>query len=80
MTRQRKEILREMEELDMQEQAEYEMGCGFGTSEIARVFAPFWEKLYGKLAATYGMSVKEYEEAQYEVKKKLCATGIIPFC
>lgn len=46
MTRLRKEIRKEMDELYMQEQAEYEMGCGFGTNEIAAAFAPAWEKLY----------------------------------
>lgn len=48
MTRLRKEIRKEMDELYMQEQAEYEMGCGFGTNEIAAAFAPAWEKLYEK--------------------------------
>lgn len=80
MTRQRKEIQKEMDLLNQQEQAEYEMGCGFGTSEIAGIFAPMWQKLYEKMAATYGKTVEEYEAMQYEVQNKLCAAGIIPFC
>lgn len=40
MTRQRKEIMKEMDILQMQEEAEYEMGCGFGTTEISNVFTP----------------------------------------
>lgn len=79
MTRLRKEIRKEMDELYMQEQAEYEMGCGFGTSEIAAAFAPAWEKLYEKLAATYGLTVQAYEAMQYEIGNKLAAAGVLPF-
>lgn len=79
MTRLRKEIHKEMDELYMQEQAEYEMGCGFGTSEIAAVFTPAWEKLYERLAATYGLTAQEYEARQYEIGNKLAAVGALPF-
>ena len=75
MTRLRKEIRKEMDELYMQEQAEYEMGCGFGTNEIAAAFAPAYEKL----AATYGMTVQAYEAMQYEIGNKLVAAGVLPF-
>lgn len=79
MTRHRKEIQKEMDELYMQEQAEYELGCGFGTSEIASAFAPYWEKLHEKMAATYGKTVQEYEAMQYEAQNRLCSAGVIPF-
>lgn len=59
MTRQRKEIFEEMEQLYRWEQAEYEMGCGFGVHEIEKLFAPLWDRLYKKLAATYGKTVEE---------------------
>lgn len=80
MTRQRKEIQKEMDALCMQEQAEYEMGCGFGTYEIAEAFAPLWQELYEKMAATYGMTADEYEAMQYEMHNTLFEKGIIPFC
>lgn len=79
MTRQRKEIQKQMDELYMQEQAEHELGCGFGTSEIASTFAPYWEELYEKMAATYGKTAQEYEAMQYEIRNRLCSAGVIPF-
>ena len=79
MRRQRKEILKKMYELDMQEQAEHEMGCGFGTSEIAEAFAPYWQALREKMAATYGMTVDEYDAAQYETADRLYEAGILPY-
>lgn len=79
MTRQRKEIQKEMDKLYMQEQAEYEMGCGFGVHEIAEAFSPLWQKLHEKMAATYGKTASEYEEMQYEVQNRLYKVGIIPF-
>lgn len=80
MTRQRKEIRKEMDALYMQEQAEYEMGCGFGTDAISEAFAPLWQKLYEKMAATYGMTCEEYEAMQYGIQNRLSQEGIIPFC
>ncbi len=80
MTRQRKEIQKEMDALYRQEQAEYEMGGGFGTYEIAEAFAPHWQGLYEKMAATYGKTYEEYEAMQYETKNELFEKGIIPFC
>lgn len=80
MTRQRKEIQREMEALYRQEQAEHELGCGFFSKEISEAFAPMWQKLYEKLAATYGKTVGEYEAMCYETHKKIYAAGVIPFC
>lgn len=79
MTRQRKEIHREMEELYQEEQAEHELGCGFFSKEISEAFALLWQKLYEKLAATYGKTVEEYEAMCYEAQKKYAA-GVIPFC
>lgn len=79
MTRQRKEIYKEMEQVRVHEEIEYEMGCGFGTYEIENAFAPLWQRLYEKLAATYGKTAEEYEAMQYEIQYRLCAAGIIPF-
>ena len=78
MTRLRKEIYKEMDELYLQEQAEYEMGCGFFSSEIAAAFEPAWEKLHEKLAATYGLTVQEYDARQYETGNRLLAAGVLP--
>lgn len=79
MTRQRKEIYKEINELYIQEQVEYEMGCGFFTSEIAEAFAPAKEKLYERLAKTYGLTAQEYEGKQYEIGNRLVAVDVIPF-
>ena len=80
MTRQRKEIQREMEALYRQEQAEYELGCGFFSKEISEAFAPFWQRLDEKMAATYGKTVDEYNAMRYETQNRLYAVGVIPFC
>ncbi len=79
MTRLRKEIHKEMDKLYLQEQAEYEMGCGFCVSEIAAAFETTFGKLYEKLAASYGLTVQEYEARQYEISNKLFAAGVLPF-
>jgi hypothetical protein len=79
MTRQRKEIQKEMDALYAQEQAEYEMGCGFGSEEISRAFQPEWDRLNEKMAATYGMTAEQYETMGYEVQDRLYEAGVIPF-
>lgn len=79
MTRERKEIQKEIDRLYMREQAEYEMSCGFCTDKIAEAFAPARRKLYEKMAATYGKTIDEYEEMLYEIQYKLYKAGVIPF-
>lgn len=69
-----------MDALYQQEQAEYGMGCGFGTYEIEEAFAPRWRELYTKMAATYGKTYDEYEAMLYEFQNELCVKDIIPFC
>jgi len=82
MTRLRKEIRKEMDELYMQEQAEYEIIAVFKTvaysSEGYRYY-DFVNAEYEKLAATYGMTVQAYEAMQYEIGNKLVAAGVLPF-
>ena len=72
MTRQRKEILKEMDQLYTQKQAEYELGCGFFGSEIEEAYSPLLDSLYEKLAATYGKTAEEYEAMEYEISHLLC--------
>lgn len=79
MTRQRKEIMKKMNVLQMQEEAEYEMGCGFATDKISNIFAPLHKKLNEKLAATYGKTAEEYESMCYDIQHKLYLKGAIPF-
>ena len=79
MTRERKEIYKEMDKLYQQEQAEFELGCGFCTSEISSAFEAEWDRLYNKLAATYGKTAQEYESMQYETQNRLVAAGVFPF-
>lgn len=79
MTRERKEIHKAIDKLYRQEQAEFELGCGFGTSEISAAFENDWNSLCERLAATYGKTVQEYESMQYEIQNKLVAAGILPF-
>lgn len=49
MTRQKKEIIKKIDEASRFFDAEYEMGCGFGTEAIAeveeRTLAPLYEEL-----------------------------------
>ena len=79
MTRQRKEIQKQMEELDRCEQCDMEMGCGFGISEIADAFAPHWNELREKMAATYGKTAEEYEMMCYEIQNRLYSAGVAAF-
>lgn len=59
MTRERKEIFKKMAEIDKQESAELEMGCGFFASEIHDAFMPIKRELDEMLAATYNKTVEE---------------------
>lgn len=77
MTRQRKEILRELEELKREEMAECELGCGFFQEEIEQAFFPRQRRLQEKLAMTYGKSVKELDERIFEAENEAYEAGRI---
>lgn len=77
MTRQRKEIQKEMDQLMRQEEAEYELGCGFGAESIQEAFQPYWEELHRKWAATYGMTEKELAERVFEKQYEAYKNGRI---
>ena len=77
MTRQRKEILRELEELKREEMAECELGCGFFQEEIEQAFFPRRRRLQEKLAMTYGKSVKELDERIFEAGNEAYEAGRI---
>ena len=79
MTRQRKEIQKEMELLEREESAEYAMGCGFGASEVAEAFAPLWEEIYKRWAATYGQTVAEHDKLVFERQNEAYEAGRIPW-
>lgn len=79
MRRERKEIINKMNIVNDAEAAEYEMSCGFATNRISDAFAPLQEKLQEKLAATYGKTVKEYDEMCYRIQHTLYLEGKIPF-
>lgn len=80
MTRWRKEVIKKIEDLEIQQKAEYEMSCGFFASEIAEAFKRNRDKLEGELAKTYEKTVAEYEEMMYAMQPVLCEAGVIPFC
>lgn len=79
MRREREEIINKMNLVNDAESAEYEMGCGFATDKISNAFASLQDRLQEKLAATYGKTVKEYEEMCYRIQYKLYSEGKIPF-
>lgn len=61
-------------------QAEYAVGGGFGVYETEESFAPRWQELYEKMAATYGMTYEEYEAVQHEMGNELNGDCIILSC
>lgn len=79
MTRQRKEIQKEMEWLAGMEEADMELGCGFGSRETVEANKSCWDRLYEKMAATYGMTVKELYDRRYEQQMKAYEAGRIPW-
>ena len=83
MRKERKVLIEKLDELSMQRDAEYEMGCGFGSKEIYETFAPYFEELETKLAATYGMTPEEYDNKMYEINdmvmRKICGLDEVPF-
>ena len=62
MRRERTEIFKKLDILAMQEEAELELGCGFGGREIAENFRPLYDALFEKLAKTYNWTYAEYME------------------
>ena len=66
MRKERKVLIEKLDELSMQRDAEYEMGCGFGSKEIYEAFAPHFEELETKLANTYNISIEEYRDIEHK--------------
>ena len=79
MTRQRKEIQKRMFDLEMQQQADYELGCGYCSREIEEAFAPYWNALYEAWAATYGMTVKQHDDHIFKKQSEAYDAGRIPW-
>lgn len=83
MRKERKVLIEKLNELSMQREAELAMGCGFGSREIYEAFNPGFEELETKLAATYGMTVSEYDSKIYEINemvmRKICGLDELPF-
>ena len=79
MTRERKELQKKMCDLEMQERAEYEMGCGFFGQEIQEAFAPAWQKLHEAWAQTYGRTVKEHDDYIFAKQCEAYDAGRIPW-
>ena len=78
MTRERKELQKQMFELEMQENAEYELGCGFGSQEISEAFQPAWNDLYDRWAATYGRTIQEHMDYVF-AKQEAALAGKVPY-
>lgn len=78
MTRERKELLKQMDELQMQENAEYELGCGYCSQQIQEAFAPYWEDLHNKWAATYGRTIQEHMDYVF-AKQDAALSGKVPY-
>lgn len=80
MTRWRKEILKKMIELDKDQCAEYEMSCGYFTSEISEAFNKRRDILEDEMAKSYGMTREEYDNMCYENQNYSHIGGEIPLC
>jgi hypothetical protein len=79
MTRERKEIMRKLDELHAEEQAEYELGCGFFSEEIEKAFRPSYDVLYDAWAATYGRTQKEHSDYVFNKQCEAYDAGRIPW-
>lgn len=66
MRKERKVLIEKLNELSMQRDAEYEMGCGFSSKEIHETFAPYYYEIKTELAKTYNLSLGEYMDREYE--------------
>ena len=55
------------------------MGCGFCTEEISNAFAPLWEDIYTRWAATYGQTVKEHDQVVFDRQNEAYEAGRIPW-
>lgn len=73
MTRQRKEIIKKMHALAIEEAADRELCCGYTASDfgLADPFEEAQNELETELAATYGMTAAQYEERIYEICERL---------
>ena len=77
MTRQRKEIIKKMHELEEFRAVDKALGCGYTASDFGMPdpFDKAQNELTAKLAATYGMTVEEYFNMEMEI-----ADRIFPVC
>ena len=80
MTRWRKEVVKKIKELEIQQEEEYQISRGLFSSEIAEAFKENRDKLIEELARTYGKTRIEYEEMLYAIQPTLYKVGVIPFC
>ena len=73
MTRQRKEIIKKIRDLEIQEVVDLELGCGYRATDFGLddLFEEARRKLDEELAATYGLTAKQYEAMQYEISSRL---------
>lgn len=67
MRKEREILFRKIEEVQREELAEYELSCGFFTSEIAKEFKTRYNDLYDELAATYGLSTEDYFRKEHDI-------------
>lgn len=79
MTRQRKEIQKRMWELEREEMAENELGCGMFSEQISRAFAPYHQKLQDEWCATYGRTEKEQMDYVFAKLDEAYEAGRIPW-
>ena len=83
MRKERKVLIEKINELGLEKEAELIMGCGFGVKEINECFTPYFEDLETKLAASYGMSLVEYNDKMIEINdmimRKMFEEDELPF-
>lgn len=71
MRRQRQEIQNRLHQLENQREADYELGCGFGSAQIEDAFSLEESILRKELAKTYNMTVSAYDDMIFEYAMKL---------
>ena len=83
MRKERQVLVYKINELGMAWEADLEMGCGCCSKEIHDCYAPQIESIEEKLAATYGMSLAEYNDKMIEINdmimRKMFETDTLPF-
>ena len=81
MRRERKEIFKKMNEIEKAQMIERQLACGYSATDFGYEdeYQSEIDNLYDELAATYGLSPKEYWEKEFEIGDMLFKTGVLQY-